>query len=138
VQEAEPGMRVERGHVYIAPAGKHMTVRRRVSSEVFLQISTTPENTLHIPSVDVMMLSVAETFRSLAMGVIMTGMGADGALGMKAIFQEGGLTVGQDEATCAVYGMPRSCAEMGILKRVVPLAEIPRQILSALANRKPH
>jgi two-component system, chemotaxis family, protein-glutamate methylesterase/glutaminase len=138
VQEAEAGMRVERGHVYIAPAGKHMTVRRRVSSEVFLQISTTPENTLHIPSVDVMMLSVAETFRSLAMGVIMTGMGADGALGMKAIFQEGGLTVGQDEATCAVYGMPRSCAEMGILKRVVPLAEIPRQILSALANRKPH
>jgi two-component system chemotaxis response regulator CheB len=138
VQEAEPGMKVERGHVYIAPAGKHMTVRRRTSSEVFLQISTTPENTLHIPSVDVMMLSVAETFRSLAMGVIMTGMGADGALGMKAIFQEGGLTVGQDEATCAVYGMPRSCAEMGILKRVVPLPEIPRQILSALANRKPH
>ena len=72
------------------------------------------------------------------MGVIMTGMGADGALGMKAIFQEGGFTVGQDEATCAVYGMPRSCAEMGILKRVVPLPEIPRLILSALAYRKPH
>jgi two-component system, chemotaxis family, protein-glutamate methylesterase/glutaminase len=138
VHEAEPGMRVERGHVYIAPAGKHMTVRRRASSEAVLQVSTTPNNTLHIPSVDVMMLSVAETFRSLAMGVIMTGMGADGALGMKAIFQEGGLTVGQDEATCAVYGMPRSCAEMGILKRVVPLPEIPRQILSALAYRKPH
>jgi two-component system chemotaxis response regulator CheB len=138
VQEAEQGMPVERGHVYIAQAGKHMTVRRRPSSEVVLSVSTNPENTLHMPSVDVMMLSVAETYRSLAMGVIMTGMGADGALGMKAIFQEGGLTVGQDEATCAVYGMPRSCAEMGILKRVVPLPEIPRQILSALAYRKPH
>ena len=138
VQEAEQGMPVERGHVYIAQAGKHMTVRRRPSSEVALHVSTYPENTLHMPSVDVMMLSVAETFRSLAMGVIMTGMGADGALGMKAIFQAGGLTVGQDEATCAVYGMPRSCAEMGILKRVVPLPEIPRQILSALAYRKPH
>lgn len=137
VHEAEPGMPVERGHVYIAQAGKHMTVRR-LSSEVVLHVSTYPENTLHIPSVDVMMLSVAQTFRSLAMGVIMTGMGADGALGMKAIFQEGGLTVGQDEATCAVYGMPRSCAEMGILKRVVPLPEIPRLILSALAYRKPH
>lgn len=138
VHEAEPGMPVERGHIYIAPAGKHMTVRRRTSSEVALHISTTPDNTLHIPSVDVMMLSVAETFHSRAMGVILTGMGADGALGMKAIFQEGGLTVGQNEATCAVYGMPRSCAEMGILKRVVPLLEIPRQILSALAYRKPH
>jgi two-component system chemotaxis response regulator CheB len=138
VHEAEQGMPVERGHVYIAPAGKHMTVRRRTSSEVALHISTTPDNTLHIPSVDVMMLSVAETFRSQAMGVILTGMGADGALGMKAIFQEGGLTVGQDEATCAVYGMPRSCAEVGILKRVVPLPEISRQILSAPAYRQPH
>jgi two-component system chemotaxis response regulator CheB len=138
VQEAEPGMGVERGHVYIAPAGKHMTVRRRSSSEAVLQISTTPQNTLHTPSVDVMMLSVAEAFHSLAMGVIMTGMGADGALGMKGIFQEGGITLGQDEATCAVYGMPRSCAEMGILRRVAPLLEIPRQILSALAYRKPH
>jgi two-component system, chemotaxis family, protein-glutamate methylesterase/glutaminase len=138
VHEAEPAMAVERGHVYIAPAGKHMTVRRRTSSQAVLQISSTPDNTLHIPSVDVMMLSVAEAFHSLAMGVIMTGMGADGALGMKAIFEDGGLTVGQDEASCAVYGMPRSCAEMGILKRVVPLPEIPRQILSALAYRKPH
>lgn len=138
VHEAEPGMLVERGHVYIAQAGKHMTVCRRTSSQAVLHLSSTPNSTIHKPSVDVMMLSVAETFRSLAMGVIMTGMGADGALGMKAIFQAGGLTVGQDEATCAVYGMPRSCAEMGILKRVVPLPDIPRQILSALAYRKPH
>lgn len=67
----------------------------------------------------------------------MTGMGADGALGMQAIFREGGLTVGQDKTTCAVYGMPRVCADMGILKRVVALAEIPGQILSAL-GRQPH
>jgi chemotaxis response regulator CheB len=84
-----------------------------------------------------MMLSVAQAFRSLAMGIILTGMGADGALGMQAIFREGGLTVGQDEATCAVYGMPRACAEMGVRKRVVPLPEITRQILSALGDRKP-
>lgn len=65
------------------------------------------------------------------MGVIMTGMGADGALGMKAIRREGGLTVGQDEASCAVYGMPRVCAESGILQRVMPLSEIPRYIVQA-------
>ena len=69
-----------------------------------------------------MMQSVASAFRSQAMGVIMTGMGADGALGMKAIRDEGGLTVGQDEASCAVYGMPKVCAESGVLQRVVPLS----------------
>jgi two-component system, chemotaxis family, protein-glutamate methylesterase/glutaminase len=136
VQEVQEGMLVRPGNVYIAEAGKHMTVYRR-GGDVVLHVSITPSNSLHIPSVDVMMLSVAETFHSLAMGIIMTGMGADGALGMEAIFHEGGLTLGQDEASCAVYGMPRSCAEMGILKRVVPLTEIPRQILSAVSYR-PH
>jgi two-component system, chemotaxis family, protein-glutamate methylesterase/glutaminase len=138
VHEAEEGMVLTRGHAYLAPAGQHLTVRRRSPAEVVLQVSSTPSDVIHIPSVDIMMLSVAEVFRSLAMGVIMTGMGADGALGMQAIHREGGLTVGQDEATCAVYGMPRTCAEMGVLKRVVPLNEIPKQILSALGYRKPH
>lgn len=77
------------------------------------------------------MLSVAEVFRALALGVIMTGMGADGAKGMKAIQTEGGLTVGQDEASCTVYGMPRSCAETGVVQQVVPLMQIPYQILQA-------
>jgi two-component system chemotaxis response regulator CheB len=134
VLEADEGMLVQPGHVYIAAAGKHMTVRRR-GSDTLLHLSENPSNSLHIPSVDVMMLSVAETFRSLAMGVIMTGMGADGALGMEAISREGGLTVGQDEPTCAVYGMPRSCAEMGVLRRVVPLMQIPQQIVSAVGYR---
>lgn len=137
VHEAEDGMALTRGHIYLAPAGQHLTVRRRSPAEVVLQVSSTPSDVIHIPSVDIMMLSVAEVFHSLAMGIIMTGMGADGALGMQAIHREGGLTVGQDEATCAVYGMPRTCAEMGILKRVVPLNEIPKQILSALGYRKP-
>jgi two-component system chemotaxis response regulator CheB len=63
-------------------------------------------------------------------------MGSDGAQGMKAIHQEGGLTVGQDEPSCAVYGMPRVCAEMGILDRVVPLSQIPYEILQATRFRK--
>jgi two-component system chemotaxis response regulator CheB len=70
------------------------------------------------------------------MGVIMTGMGSDGARGMDAIHREGGFTVGQDELSCAVYGMPRVCAEMGILDSVVPMAEIPREILRATRYRK--
>jgi len=83
-----------------------------------------------------MMQSVASAFRSQAMGVIMTGMGSDGAVGMNAIHREGGFTVGQDEPTSAVYGMPRVCAEMGILHRVVPLSQIPHEILQATRYRK--
>jgi two-component system chemotaxis response regulator CheB len=66
----------------------------------------------------------------------MTGMGSDGAQGMSAIYRHGGLTIGQDEATCTVYGMPRACAELGILTRVVPLRQIPSQILQATHYRK--
>lgn len=83
-----------------------------------------------------MMQSVASAFHSQAMGIIMTGMGSDGAQGMNAIHQEGGFTLGQDEPSCAVYGMPRVCAEMGILDRVVPLSQIPREILQATHYRK--
>lgn len=82
------------------------------------------------------MKSVAEMFKNRAMGVIMTGMGSDGAEGMSAIYRQGGLTLGQDEATCAVYGMPRTCAELGILTHVVPLSHIPTQILQATRRRK--
>lgn len=70
------------------------------------------------------------------MGIIMTGVGSDGAQGMNAIHQEGGFTVGQDEPSCAVCGMPRVCAEMGILDRVVPLSQIPYEILQATRYRK--
>jgi two-component system chemotaxis response regulator CheB len=131
VCEASPNELIEPGVVYIAPAGWHMTVERRTASKCVVRIAKLPDNSLHIPSVDVMMLSVAEVYRGLSMGVILTGMGADGALGMKAIGGAGGLTVGQDEATCTVYGMPRSCAEMGVLQRVVPLRRVPEEILRA-------
>lgn len=136
VREAKMGEPIEPGTVYIAPAGQHMTVSRRSASKYGIHLSDAPLNKLHVPSVDVMMLSVAEAYRSLAMGVIMTGMGADGAQGMDAIRKAGGLTVGQDEASCTVYGMPRSCAEMGVLQTVVSLSQIPDQILQAVRYKK--
>lgn len=136
VKEASNEEAIEDGVVYIAPAGQHMTVYRRSNSRGFIRLAKTPADTLHIPSVDVMMLSAAEVYRSLCMGVIMTGMGADGAKGMEAIKREGGLTVGQDEASCTVYGMPRSAAEMGVLQRVVPLDQIPGQILQATRYKR--
>ena len=83
------------------------------------------------------MESVAKLYGSRAMGVILTGMGSDGSQGMKAIHDAGGLTVGQDEATCTVYGMPRACAELGVLTRIVPLSAIPGELLQAVRRRMP-
>jgi two-component system, chemotaxis family, protein-glutamate methylesterase/glutaminase len=125
------------GVAYIAPAGVHMRVERRVSdSRPIICLDPKPDRILHIPSVDVLMTAVAENYESRAVGVIMTGMGSDGAKGMSAIHQHGGLTIGQDEASCAVYGMPRICAELGILSYTVPLADIPGRILQATHHRK--
>lgn len=89
-----------------------------------------------MPSVDVMMNSVAKVFRNLTLGVIMTGMGSDGAEGMGAIHRRGGFTIGQDESTCTVYGMPRACADLGVLTRIVPLSQIPTLSLYATRYRR--
>jgi two-component system chemotaxis response regulator CheB len=136
VCEASQGEVIQPGAVYLAPTGFQMTVGRPSNSRTVISLSIKPENQMHIPSVDITMQSVASAFHSQAMGIILTGMGADGAEGMKAIHREGGLTVGQDEASCAVYGMPRVCAEMGILDRVVPLSQISHEILQATRYRK--
>ena len=131
VHEASHGEPIEPGVVYIAPAGLHMTVLRPPASKGMIQLSPEPAGTMHIPSVDVTMTSVAKEFRSRSMGIILTGMGSDGLLGMKAINAAGGRTIGQDESTCSVYGMPRACAETGVLHKVVPLLQVPEQILLA-------
>jgi two-component system chemotaxis response regulator CheB len=133
--EAANDLVIEPRSVYIARAGVHMTLLRKTPSKVAIRLCPNPSNALHIPSVDVTMLSVAELFGAQAMGVIMTGMGADGTEGMAAIFRAGGFTLGQDEGSCIVYGMPRACAEAKILRRVVPLDQIPGQILEALTHR---
>ena len=101
-------------------------------SPVLICLSDAPFNTVHKPSVDVTMLSVAEVFGNQTLGIILTGMGTDGLQGMTAIHEAGGLTMGQDEASSVVYGMPRCCAERGILEQVVPLSEVPRHILQAI------
>lgn len=138
VQEATQRAPVSAGVGYLCPAGVHMRVERPFgSTQVMIDLSASPGNCLHIPSIDVLMQSVAKTYKNRALGVIMTGMGSDGAEGMTAIYRAGGLTIGQDETTCAVYGMPRACAEAGVLKRVVPLSEIPLQILQATRRGHP-
>lgn len=136
VREAAHREPILPGTVYIAPAGSHLTVDRPCGKQAFIQLESQPDNCLHIPSADIMMRSVARAFGQYVMGVIMTGMGSDGAEGMKEIRRRGGFTIGQDEASCTVFGMPRACAESGILDRLVPLSQIPTQILQATRYRK--
>jgi len=106
---------------FTAPFAKRLDGLSRVivcearHGEAILPATVSPSNTVHRPSVDVTMLSVAEVFGTYTLGIILTGMGSDGLEGMTAIHDAGGLTMGQDEATSVVYGMPRCCAERGIL-----------------------
>jgi two-component system chemotaxis response regulator CheB len=146
VCEARHGQAVVPGTVYIAPAGHHTTLlrnsearhsaangsRAKDSHQVLICLSDAPLNTVHKPSVDVTMLSVAEIFGNQTLGIILTGMGTDGLQGMTAIHEAGGITMGQDESSSVVYGMPRCCAEHGVLDQVMPLSEVPRHILQAI------
>jgi two-component system chemotaxis response regulator CheB len=130
VTEAVHDELISSAHAYIAPAGLHMRViPREIDSRPVISLDREPAKAEHTPSVDVLMNSVAQVFRNRSIGVIMTGMGSDGAAGMASIFHEGGITIGQDESSCAVYGMPRVCAHLGLLAHVLPLPDIPRQIL---------
>lgn len=137
VKIAAEGELIRPATAYIAPAGLHMRVVSRLSdSRPAISLDRYPHNAQHIPSVDELMNSVAQVFRDRAIGVIMTGMGSDGAAGMTAIFRQGGLTIGQDEPSCAVYGMPRACAQLGILTRVWSLSDIPAQIIRLTRRRR--
>jgi len=137
VTEALNGELIRPGRTYIAPAGVHLRVAsRRSDSKPFMILESQPEEAPHRPSVDILMNSVAQLFKSRAIGVIMTGMGSDGAVGMTSIFRHGGVTIGQDESSCAVYGMPRVCAELGILTHELSLKEIPAHIVAAALRRR--
>lgn len=134
VAEAVADQALEPGSILIAPAGYHTTFARRTQSKYSLCLSNSRSGMLHMPSVDVMMKSAAEVFEDPPVGVILTGMGADGAKGMKALHARGGITLGQDEQTSVVYGMPRSCAEMGTLNKSVPLPEMAGEIVKAVSH----
>jgi len=140
VEEARADQVLEPGHVLIAPAGFHTTFTKKSQSKYSISLSNVRNGLLHMPSVDVMMKSAADVFENPVIGLILTGMGADGAQGMRALYEKGAFTIGQDEATCVVYGMPRACAEMRTLNKVVPLEEVAGEIVKAslkAAHAKP-
>jgi two-component system chemotaxis response regulator CheB len=131
VREARHGDAVEPGQVLLAPAGIHTRlVRTGAGAEVSLEEE--PSESLHRPSVDVLMASAAEVYGAAAMGVVLTGMGSDGTEGLRAIRGRGGLTLAEAQETCVIFGMPKSAIEAGVVERVVPLDRVAGEILAAV------
>ena len=136
VKEAKDGDRVLAGRALLAPGGHHMAVVRRRSEYAVHVYRGEPVN-LHLPSVDVLFSSCARTLEKNALGVLLTGMGADGANGMLEMRQAAAFTIAQDESTSVVFGMPREAILLNAVDRVLPLDQIPNALLERLACRSP-
>ena len=134
VREARHGDRVMPGRVLIAPGGKHMLLKRS-GAQYMVDVVDGPPVSRHRPSVDVLFRSAARFAGKNAVGIIMTGMGDDGARGLKEMHDAGAWTLAQDEASCVVYGMPKEAVKLGGVDRVLPLKDIPGAILGRGSRR---
>ena len=123
VREAQNGDRVIPGHAPIAPGGRHLLLKRS-GAQYIAEVIDGPVVNRHRPSVDVLFRSVAKCAGKNAIGIIMTGMGDDGAAGLLEMKQAGAHTVAQDEATCVVYGMPKEAVKRGAADKIIPLESI--------------
>src|SRR5574343_1543425 len=130
VIESHGNEKIEPGTVYIAPGHSHMLIRRAATGYV-TELASTPPVNRHRPSVDVLFHSAADIVGSKAVGVILTGMGKDGAQGLLRMRQAGARTFGQDENSCVVYGMPREAYLIGGVEEQAPLDDLARKVLQA-------
>jgi two-component system chemotaxis response regulator CheB len=130
VKEAAHNDRVLPGMVLIAPGGKHMLLQRS-GAQYQVEIKDGPLISRHRPSVDVLFRSSAQSAGANAVGIILTGMGDDGAHGMKEMHDAGALTIAQDETSCVVYGMPKEAVKLGAVDGILPLSAIPQLIMQA-------
>jgi two-component system chemotaxis response regulator CheB len=135
VKEAEEGDLIRPGRILIAQGNKHLEIERKSLAAV-AHLTDAPPMSGHRPSADVLFASVAKTYGNHALGVIMTGMGRDGAEQLGAICQEGGLTLGQDEKTAIVYGMPKVAYEMGHVQEQVSLQNMAGRICVIAKNAR--
>ncbi|MFC4308292.1 chemotaxis response regulator protein-glutamate methylesterase [Steroidobacter flavus] len=134
VCEASDGQYILPGHVYIAPGDQHLLIERD-GARYRCKLSNGPHVNRHRPSVDVMFRSVAQNVGPNAVGVILTGMGDDGARGLKEMLEVGASTIAQDEATSVVWGMPGAAVKMGAAQHVLPLHRIAGEVLQLTADQ---
>jgi two-component system chemotaxis response regulator CheB len=121
IREARDGDVLRSGTVLIAPGGEHTTLLKSGAGIVVKLCPTSAHSGVYVPSVDLMMSSLAESANGAVLGVILTGMGSDGYKGMQQLKSKGGITIVQDQATSTVYGMPKACIEGGIADTILPL-----------------
>jgi two-component system, chemotaxis family, protein-glutamate methylesterase/glutaminase len=131
VREAEDGEPLRPGLALIAPAGRHMKVRRR-ANEAQVWLDDEPRGALHRPAIDVLMASVAGAYGRRCLGVLLTGMGADGVEGLRAIRAAGGRTLAESEESAVIFGMPKAAIEAGVVDQAVSLPRIAAEILAAV------
>lgn len=137
VGEAGDDMPIEAGHVYVAPGDRHLTIKR-IGAGFRCKLEAGPRVNGHVPSVDVLFESVAGAAGRNAIGIILTGMGKDGAVGLRAMREAGALTACQDAATSLIYGMPGAAVAAGAVQDELPLSAIPEYILrNAAISRRP-
>ena len=131
VQEAQHDQIIRSGHAYIAPGNTHLLVQKRAGVYYTILSEGQPVN-LHKPSIDVLFESIAENIKTLGVGVILTGMGKDGAAGLLKMKQAGAKTFAQDEKSSVVYGMPREAKKIGAVLQELPIDEMAQAILSII------
>ena len=129
VGEAQGGETVQTGHVYIAPAGRHLLLKRNGAGQVVTHLDVRPIDTPYRPSVDTLFQSAAEVYGSRVLGLVMTGMGSDGREGAAWIKAKGGTVLTEAEESCVVYGMPRSIVEAGLSDGAVNLDRLATTLL---------
>jgi two-component system chemotaxis response regulator CheB len=134
VKEGQSGQVLRAATAYIAPGGQQMRVVRRgqMQSEYCLELTDDPPENHCKPSVDYLFRSIASVFKGQALGVIMTGMGSDGTLGLRLMKRQGAQIIAQDQASCVVYGMPLEAIKAGVVDAVVPLSEMSAEIMGRL------
>jgi two-component system chemotaxis response regulator CheB len=131
VKEAENGEKLRPGTVYVAPGGKHLAIDQKVS-HIEIIVTDEPVEALYKPSADVLASSVAKSVGKRALGVILTGMGSDGKIGIQDIKDKGGRVLAQSDATCVVYGMPKAVVDAGLADRVVDIDDMAQAIVDGI------
>jgi two-component system, chemotaxis family, protein-glutamate methylesterase/glutaminase len=129
---AEHARRLAPGTVHVAPAGMNTVLRRGL----LVELRTPPEGQFHVPGVDAAFTSAATTCGADTIGVLLTGMGRDGAIGLRKMRDQGGLTIGQDEPTSVVWGMPAAAQALGAVERELPLSSIAAAIVNGVRNSR--
>lgn len=134
VVEGYDGLEFRQGMVVIAPSGRHMLLSKKMNGSVACSFSDAPPVLFVKPAANLLFVSAADEFESGAVGVILTGMGKDGADGAVALHRKGGRVIAESQETCVVYGMPKAAVEAGVVDQLLPLRDIPNAIIKSVGG----